>query len=250
MKIYRRDDMKKNIKMLLFLFLLIIVTGCESYKEANDDCQKVALQTLEERYGEEFVYVEDISDDSPCYGLVCYPLYYYLTPKSKDSPLYGQNIYVAVTEKREVYDNYTHLKYYQDVERVLNTIVQNHFHTFHLNYRKVDSDDDTNDFDKDTTLEEYLMNKDKRPLSITLEVTESEFKEELPKILLEEMSAKMQAFDMMIVVSKDEYFGQSTEDELRDQAVRNDFSKIAFYAKVESFEETRVEIYNQYGKLE
>lgn len=230
-----------------------MITGCKSAKEDRSESQELALQTMEQRYGEKFTYVTDASSSAPCYSVeLCYPYHFYVTPKNEKSPLYNQNIYVIVNnknDKKEVYENYVALKYQKGVEDVFRSMVQKYFKEFHLTYDAMDYGDDTNHFTKDTTLEEYLMDGEKRYMRVFLEVRESEFQKEVVSQLLNQMTSMMRESYIFLVVSKDEYFGTSTEEELTEQASRNDFSKITTYAKIENFEEPKIEIYNQYGKI-
>ena len=94
------------------------------------------------------------------------------------------------------------------------------------------------------------MDQEKRNFYVILEVPESEFQDGIPEKLLEEMKSKMKKSYLLLIVSKDAYFGKSSIEDLLDETSRDDFSKIATYVKITNFEETNIEIYNQYGKVE
>ncbi len=246
--------MKKKVQYLLFFFLFVMITGCKSAEEHMRESRSLALKTMQQRYGEEFVYVEDAPKNEPCYSLeFCYPYQFYVTPKEESSPLYNQNIYVSVDkkkDKKEVYENYIALQYQDDIEEVFHSIIDTYFQDFHLQYSGFNYRDDTNHFTKNTTLNDYLMDEEKRHLYVILEVRESEFQEEILPKLLEQINSKMRKFYVLLIVSKDEFYGESSIDDLAKQTSLNDFSKIVAYAKIENFGEPELEFYNSSGKVE
>lgn len=235
--------MKKKI-ILIIITLCFIVTGCKTADEYFEECEEFAIQKLKEKYGEEFEYDSTVPNQI-CYSTFCSPAKFYMKTTNPNSPLYNKKIYVRIENAKEenkiLYDDYVAIKYEEKVQEMVESLAKKYFTNirfFHSTNLSL-----SDDLTSKTTLEEYMLD-DSTMVRGLIEIKESDFDSTKINQFFEDWFDKIADTYFLLIVSKNENFGNYSEDYLREIKVKRDYSEMFAYGEISKYNgEKKINIY-------
>lgn len=226
--------------------LCFIVTGCKTGKDYFNECKEFAIQKLKEKYGEKFEY-DRIVPNETCYSTFCSPARFYMKTTNPNSPVYNQKIYVKIENAKEenkiLYDNYVAIKYEEKVQEIFESLAKKYFTDIRFFHGASASLSLSDNLTNKTTLEEYMLD-DSTEIEGLIEIKESDFDSIKLKKFFEDWFDKIADTDFLLIVSKDENFGNYSEDYLREIKVKRDYSEMSAYGEISKYDgEKEISIY-------